>query len=221
MFIRVCICILLLAGCTFAQAISKGVKSVLPATALLNNQADDDATPAAAQTEARVAYRLLATNKTSTMQKEMNQAAEAGFRFGGVMGGETAFGGSEVVVIMVKDSLREGRPKFEYKLLATSKTSTMQKELQQAGDAGFEYQGQTVFSSTFGGKEVVVILERDPEIKVALWEYKLLATKKTSTMDKELNEAGAAGYQFVGVTVGETLIGGKEVVSILRRPRAR
>jgi hypothetical protein len=40
-------------------------------------------------------------------------------------------------------------------------------------------------------------------------------------MDKELNEAGAAGYQFVGVTVGETLIGGKEVVCILRRPRAR
>jgi hypothetical protein len=155
------------------------------------------------------------------MQKEMNQAADAGYRFGGVMGGETSFGGSEVVVIMYKDSARENRQKFEYKLLATSKTSTMQKELQQAGDAGFEYQGQTVFSSTFGGKEVAVILERDPENKVALWEYKLLATKKTSTMDKELNEAGAAGYQFVGVTVGETSIGGKEVVSILRRARAQ
>jgi len=37
-------------------------------------------------------------------------------------------------------------------------------------------------------------------------------------MQKELNEAGAEGYIFVGVTVGETLIGGKEVVSILRRP---
>jgi hypothetical protein len=198
MFIRVFICILMLTGGALAQSMAQEAK------------------PAG-----RVEYRLLATNKTSTMQKEMNQAAEAGFRFGGVMGGETSFGGSEVVVIMVRDSLREGKPKFEYKLLATSKTSTMQKELQQAGDAGFEYQGQTVFSSTFGGKEVVVILERDPEMKVALWEYKLLATKKTSTMDKELNEAGAAGYQFVGVTVGETLIGGKEVVSILRRPRAQ
>jgi hypothetical protein len=176
---------------------------------------------ALAQSAARIEYRLLATNKTSTMQKEMNEAAQAGYRFGGVMGGETSFGGSEVVVIMYKDPAREGKQKFEYKLLATSKTSTMQKELQQAGDAGFEYQGQSVFSSTFGGKEVVVILERDPEMKVALWEYKLLATKKTSTMDKELNEAGAAGYQFVGVTVGETLIGGKEVVCILRRPRAR
>ena len=221
MFIRVFICIWLLAGCTFAQAVSKDVNSALPATAVLNDWTGGDATTAAAMPQGRIEYRLLATNKTSTMQKEMNQAAEAGYRFGGVMGGETSFGGSEVVVVMYKDSSRESRKKFEYSLLATSKTSTMQKELQQAGDAGFEYQGQTVFSSTFGGKEVVVILERDPDVKIALWEYKLLATKKTSTMEKELNEAGAAGFQFVGLTVGDTALGGKEVVSILRRPRAR
>ena len=65
---------------------------------------------------------------------------------------------------------------------------------------------------------MVVILERDSEAKPMQWDYKLLATKKTSTMQKEMNEAGAEGYIFVGVTVGETLIGGKEVVSILRRP---
>lgn len=34
---------------------------------------------AAAQTT--VDYRVLATNKTSTMQKEMQQASDAGFRF--------------------------------------------------------------------------------------------------------------------------------------------
>jgi hypothetical protein len=174
-------------------------------------------TGAAAQYE----YRLLATNRTSTMQKEMSEAAQAGFRFGGVMGGATSFGGSEVVVIMWRDASDDSKEKFEYKLLATNKTSTMQKELQQAGDAGFEYKGQTVFSTTFGGKEVVVILERDPQMKVALWEYKLLATSRTSTMQKELNEAGAAGYSFVGITVAETAFGGKEVVIILRRPRAR
>ena len=162
-------------------------------------------------------FRLLATNKTSTMQKEMNEAADAGFRFEGTMGGETSFGGSEVVVIMSRDS-SSPKKRYEYKLLATSKTSTMQKELQQAGNAGFEYKGQSVYSSTFGGKEVVVILERDSQADAGHWEYKLLATKKTSTMQKELNEAGAEGYTFVGVTVGETLIGGKEVVSILRRP---
>ena len=168
---------------------------------------------------ARFEYRLLATNKTSTMQKEMNQAADAGFRYGGVMGGETAFGGSEVVVVMHKDPANEQRERFQYRLLATNKTSTMQKEMQQAGDAGFEYRGQTIFSSTFGGREVVVILERDREAETRAWEYKLLATSKTATMQKELAEAGEAGFSFVGVTVAETSFGGKEVVSILRRPR--
>ena len=49
------------------------------------------------------------------------------------------------------------------------------------------------------------------------YEYKLLATSKTSTMEKELLEAGASGFEFVGVTVGSTGIGGAEVISILRR----
>jgi hypothetical protein len=161
-------------------------------------------------------YRVLATNKTSTMQKEMNEAADAGFRFDGVMGGETSFGGSEVVVIMSKAATAV--PRYEYRLRAASKTSTMQKEMQEAGDAGYEYKGQSVFKSTFGGKEVVVILERDKEeATTGGFEYRLMATKKTSTLQKELAEAGEAGYQFVGMTVAETLVGGDEVVAILRR----
>jgi len=107
--------------------------------------------------------RVLATAKTSTMEKEMNDAAEAGFRFAGVMGGDTAFGGSEVVVIMTRTS---NQPHVQYKLLATGKTSTI---------------------------------------------------SKTSTMEKELRDSTAAGYEFVGMTVGKTLIGGEEIVSILRR----
>lgn len=168
-----------------------------------------------------IEYKLLATNKTSTMQKEMNEAAASGFRFAGVMGGETSFGGSETVVIMAKDSRQPNGSRFGYKLLATNKTSTMQKELQQAGDEGFEYKGQTVFDTTFGGKEVVVILERDPDAKVDAWEYKLLATKKTGTMQKELSESGGQGFEFVGVTVSDTAFGGREVVCILRRPAKR
>ena len=173
------------------------------------------AVPAAAQKGPVIEYRVLATNKTSTMQKEMQQAAEAGFRFGDVMGGDTAFGGSEVVLIMH----RSGAPdRFDYRLLATNKTSTMQKEMQEGGDAGFEYRGQTVFKSAFGGKEVVAILERSLDAKaIVKYEYRLLASKKTSTMQKELAEAGDQGYEFVGMTVAKTLVGGDEVVAILRR----
>jgi hypothetical protein len=174
--------------------------------------------PATAQEVSKdpIDYLVLATNRTSTMDKEMNEAADGGYRFGGVMGGDTAFGGSEVVAIMTR---RPGDPRrYQYRLLATSRTSTMQKEMQEAGDAGYEYRGQTVFKTSFGGQETVVILERDTEIaSPRRFEYRLLATNRTSTMQNELREAGTAGFEFVGVTVASTRLGGNEVVSILRR----
>ena len=165
---------------------------------------------------AQDAIRVLATNRTSTMEKEMNEAADNGFRFASVMGGETSFGGSEVVAVMVRTP--QAKSAFQYKLLATNKTSTMQKELQQAGDSGFAYRGQTVFKSAFGGNEVVVILERDKNGGTPLrYEYRLLASKRTSTLEKETAEAMAAGYEFVGLTVAETAVAGEEIVCIVRR----
>jgi len=165
---------------------------------------------------AQIKYKLLATKKTSTMQKELNELADQGFRFEGVSGGETSFGGSEVLAIMSKAPDQKGT--YKYILLATSKTSTMHKELQEAGDNGYEYRGQVVFKTFIGGDEVVTILEKDPmKTEIVKYEYKLYATKKTSTMEKELNEAGDAGYSFVGVTVGKTFVGGSEVVVITRK----
>jgi hypothetical protein len=164
-------------------------------------------------------YRVLATSKTSTMEKELNEAAEAGFRFRAVMGGESAFGGKEVVTIMSRGEGAKGR--FGYRLLATSRTSTMQKELQEAADAGYEYRSQTVFETLMGGNEVVVILERDRDAELKPVEYKLFATTKTSTLQKELLEAGTAGYEIVGMTVSKTALGGKELVAIARRSRVQ
>ena len=174
---------------------------------------------AAAQTGPAVDHRVLATSKTSTMEKELNEAAEAGFRFRAVMGGESAFGGKEVVVIMSRAE-RKAAGRFAYRLLATSKTSTMQKELQDAADAGYIYKGQTIFQSAFGGDEVVIILERDKDAVTRSSEYKLLATSKTSTLEKEVQQAGAVGYEVVGMTLAKTALGGKELVAILRRSRA-
>jgi hypothetical protein len=162
-------------------------------------------------------YRVLATTKTSTMEKEINEAADAGFVFGDVMGGQTAFGGKEVVVVMQKDSAAPAAQKRAYRLLATSKTSTMQKEIQQLGDEGFEYKGQTVFESGIAGREVVVIMERISSAAAKRIEYKLLATSATSTMQKELKEAGDLGFHMVGMTVSKTAFAGSEVVCILRK----
>jgi opacity protein-like surface antigen len=184
--------------------------AVAVSMALLASSASVDDAP-------RFDYRVLATKKTSTMEKEINEAADAGYVFHSVMGGDTAVGGNESVVVMSKGTGPEAATRKIYKLLATSKTSTMEKEMQQVGDEGFEYRGQTVFKSTFGGQEVVVILELDAEAPARRIEYKLLATSKTSTMQKELQEAGEAGFELVGLTVSKTAFGGAELLCILQR----
>jgi hypothetical protein len=123
-------------------------------------------------------YRVVATLRTGTMEKELNDAAGAGFRFSAVMGGDTAVGGKEVVAIVSRPA-GGGGARYQYRLLATNKTSTMEKELQAASEAGYEYRGQTVFESTFGGKEVVVILEKDREGPSGGYRYKLLKVRPT------------------------------------------
>lgn len=172
------------------------------------------AAPALAQSNS---YKILATSKTSTMQKEMQEAGDAGYHFVAVMGGETAMGGKEVVVLLEKAA--GDKNTYAYRLLATSKTSTLQKELQEAGDAGFHAVGQTVFESMFGGKETVAIVEKgsaDPSSK--RWEYRLIATSKTSTLEKELKAVADQGFQAIDLTVGKTALGGSETVVITRRP---
>ncbi len=62
-----------------------------------------------------------------------------------------------------------------------------------------------------------MILERPAVGRPVPVEYKLLATSRTSTMQKELNEAGREGFQFVVMAVAETAFGGSEVVVVLRR----
>jgi hypothetical protein len=169
----------------------------------------------AAQDKPGYEYRVLATSRTSTMEIELNRAAEDGFRFQAAMGGETANGGNEVIAVM---SRRSGtRPRVAYRLLATNRTSTMEKELQAAADEGFEYRAQSVFKAAFGGEEVVCILERDKDADAHRSRYKLLATTKTSTLEKEMAQAGLAGYEILGITVAKTAFGGKELVAILRR----
>ena len=172
------------------------------------------AVPALAQTRT---YKILATNKTSTMEKELKQAGELGYKFLAVMGGETGFGGSEAVVLLEKVP---GDPNtYNYRLLATNRTSTLQKELQDAGEAGYHAVGQTVFESMFGGKETVAIVQKSSDQSTAVrYEYKLVATSKTSTLEKELREVTEAGFEAIDLTVGKTAMGGSEIVVITRRP---
>jgi hypothetical protein len=146
-------------------------------------------------------YKLLATSRTSTLEKELNEVAAQGYRLEGTMGGEIR--GGEIITVMSK--VNDGA-KYHYKLLATSRTGTMEKELQEAAAEGYDYAGYTARG------EVIVILERDTTKPAKKnYDYKLLATSRTSTMQKELDEATAGGYEFVAV------IRRGEVITFLRK----
>ena len=187
-------------------------------TLALSMSAMADETPEKARiasSEAEKSFRVLATNKTSTLDKELNEAAAHGYIFEAVMGGQT-LAGDEVVVVMSK--LPDAKAdRMRYALLATNKTSTMKKELRDMGALGFVYRGQSVAETTFGGQQVIVILERDTTESGAQYDYQLLATTRTSTMQKELNKLAGSGFEVKGLTVAKTAFGGNELVTILSR----
>ena len=64
-----------------------------------------------------------------------------------------------------------------------------------------------------------MILERNKDATLQLTEYLLLATSRTSTLESELQAAARMGYELVGMAVGETALGGEELVAITRRLR--
>lgn len=153
MFTRALLLLLCLSVTSFGQT------QVQPSNAETRSSTAPAPASTANPNTAQYEYRVLATSKTSTLQNELNDAAQAGFRFEGVMGGATSFGGSEGVVVMSRNTASNDI-RYEYKLLATKKTSTMQKELQEAGKEGFAYAGITVAETFFGGSELVVILRK-------------------------------------------------------------
>lgn len=147
-----------------------------------------------AQDTSDVQYKLLATTKTSTMQKELNEPAAQGYRI--LAGSPTS--NSEMAVFLSRDATVE--EPYRYKLLATTRTGTMQKELNEMADAGYRLIPSTMIAKEqlFGGIEIVMVMELPPSAKKR-YEYKLLATNRTSTLQKEVTEAKDAGFILVGM----------------------
>ncbi len=147
-------------------------------------------------------YLLLATQKTSTMQKELAEAAGMGFRV--LAGSPTS--GTEMAIFL--ERVTEQPSVFEYLLLATTRTGTMNKELNREGAKGFRLLPSTLIAKEqmFGGVEIVALLEKEPN-STKTYEYRLLATTLTSTLQKEVGEARQAGFELVGmVSRGEHIV---------------
>ncbi len=147
-------------------------------------------------------YKLLATTKTSTMQKELDEAAQAGYRV--LVGAPTS--GTEMAVFLSKEGTVADP--YKYKLLATTRTGTMQKELNEMSAEGYRLIPSTMIAKAqlFGNVEIVMLLERPPRV-TKMYEYKLLATTLTSTLQKEVTQAKNDGFVIVGmVSRGEHMV---------------
>ena len=150
-------------------------------------------------------YMLLATKKTATMQKELDEAAAAGYRV--IVGSPTS--GSEMAVLL--ERVATPPDTYKYKLLATTHTGTMEKELNEAAAQGYRLLPRTMISKVditpfSGGQEIVVLMEKAPNSK-KFYHYKLLATTLTSTLQKEITESIAQGYTLAGmVSRGEHMV---------------
>jgi hypothetical protein len=166
-------------------------------------------------------YKLLTTSKMPTMEKELNEAAELGYRFEAVIRGEKAFGGKEVVSILSRPVGTTSGGRFQYKLCVTNKRDVMQKEMNEAAEAGYVYRDQTVTETILDGRKVLVILERDRDQAGRRTEYKLLTTNKAAAMQKELVDVAAAGFRFRGVSIAQSAFGGHEVMVVTEKMSAR
>lgn len=151
-------------------------------------------------------YLLLATTRTSTMQREINDAVAKGYA---VVAGS---GGDELIIVM--DKVTANAP--EYLLLATSKTTTLEKEINQAAARGFHPLPRTLLAisrqtSMFGlaPDEVSIIMEKSSQPE--LFTYKIIGTNRVGTFQKELAQAAEKGFEMIDMTLSYS-----EQVGLLR-----
>ncbi len=181
------------------------------AALLVRNQAQstdarptDDKSTAAARYE----YKLLATRKASTLEKEIQEAAADGFEFRGLTSVIRLIPyslGNETIAVMERQVGATAR-RYDYKMLSTKREATTQKELNEAVTAGYipvsvlRGQDNGAASLLFGPNFVItIILAREvdnPTETSSSREYKFLTTSKVSTMEKEMNQAVKEGYRF-------------------------
>ena len=152
--------------------------------------------------EADQRYLLLAAERTATVQQEIDQAAALGFRI--LAGSPTS--GSEMVLFL--ERVAQPPDTYTYRIVATTSTGTFQKELAAAAQEGFRLLPSTIVAKTSsagrflnGGRlatEVVGVLERAPKSNTR-YEYRLLATNRTATLQKEVSDAATVGFALIGM----------------------
>lgn len=152
--------------------------------------------------EAAGRYHVVAASGESQFDEMLNRAAAAGYRFS--MAAPNGF--PELIAVFERRKSTDERP--AYGVLATFKISTLADELTRASRAGWMPHPSGLLDSSggcTGSGHVLLVLERKPGAAV---EALVLATRRVSTLNTELAQAAAAGFELVtaGVACRELLV---------------
>jgi hypothetical protein len=116
--------------------------------------------------------------------------------------------GAEVIVV-----LEQTAAKYEYRLVATTRTGTLQRELNEAAEAGYRVIPRAVTTKRSGGTagvlrslgnpnrdegELLIVMEKGPEGNSGAL-YQVLATGRTGTLQKEMSETASKGFALLAL----------------------
>ena len=134
-------------------------------------------------------YLVLSTKRIQTMEKELEEVARKGFRI--LYGAPTS---NYDMAILLKRAPEAKDEPYGYKILATTRNKTMEKELNEFATQGYRLLPRTItFKSCLFTIELLMILEREPQAKKK-YEYKLISAGKETKLHKRIDEAVAQGF---------------------------
>lgn len=161
------------------------------------------------------AVALIAASAQDTLQKELAVRASAGY------GIAQASSWKETVLALEH---RGGGTPLEYRVLSTTKSSTLEREMNAAAANGFRLTPGTIHAQQkgavplFGGRlgtDYVAIMEKASGGDSAA-EYVIVGARRIKTLVREFDEAVAKGLVPVALSLGYS---DQETLVIFERPR--
>lgn len=157
---------------------------------------------------------LIAANRQDTIQKELADRAAAGYRL-------TAVSCWKEMVVALEQ--RRGESRVEYRVLSTTKSSTLEREMNAAASNGFRLPSGTLHAIQKGsvlglspaGFEYVAVMEKGSAGEPAP-EYVIIGAKRTSTLAREFDESVAKGLIPVALSLGYS---SQETIVVFERRR--
>ena len=138
--------------------------------------------------------RQVSSVRTSTLERELNEAASAGYR---------VVGGSLMSVALQKVDI--STTTYSYKVVGANRGNTLAAEIQQAGREGYRVLPGAIMPNPGSRLETVVVMER-PSTALRSYEYAFVApSANASAALVDLGEKAFTPVALIGRTYGDAI----------------